>query len=75
MIYQLTADDPPVFMLHYEGARTPGNSHHPNFEIPLKDDMDQLGIECIRRMDTEYPSKDDSYKDMAQFVVRHLGLK
>jgi acetyl esterase/lipase len=71
-INHLTADDPPVFLIHYENANKPGNIHHPNFGEHLKTAMDALGIECIRRMDSDYPSMDAAYKDMAQFVIRHF---
>ena len=71
-INHLTADDPPVFLIHYEKARKPGNIHHPNFGEYLKKAMDKLGIECIRRMDSDYPSMDEAYKDMVRFVTRHF---
>jgi hypothetical protein len=73
-INHLTADDPPVFLIHYENANKPGNIHHPNFGAHLKTAMDALGIECIRRMDSDYPSMDAAYKDMAQFVIRHFKM-
>ena len=68
-INHLTDDDPPVFMLHFQGAAKPGNIHHPDFGIPLKESMDKLGIECVRRMDSDYPSKNDAYRELARFVV------
>lgn len=71
-INHLTADDPPVFLIHYEKSNKPGNIHHPNFGAHLKTAMDALGIECIRRMDSDYHSMNDAYKDMVQFVIRHF---
>ena len=74
-INHLTKDDPPVFLLHFERANTPGNIHHPNFGKHLKEAMDELGIECIRRMDSDYGSVDEAYQEMAAFVIRHFGMK
>ena len=71
-INQLSADDPPVCLIHYERNNKPGNIHHPNFGKHLKEAMDKLGIECIRRMDTDYPSMNEAYEDMAVFVIRQL---
>ena len=71
-INHLTADDPPVFLIHFEKANKPGNIHHPNFGKHLKESMDKLDIECIRRMDSDYPSMDDAYQEMVLFVIRNF---
>ena len=41
-INHLTADDPPVFLIHYERSNKPGNIHHPNFGKHLKEAMDKV---------------------------------
>jgi hypothetical protein len=71
-INHLTPDDPPVFAYSIERARQPGNIHHPNFGEHLKEAMDKLGIECIRKMDTDYPDRNGVYYDIAAFVLRHV---
>lgn len=73
-INHLTVDDPPAFVFHYERARKPGNIHHPNFGEHLKEEMDKLNIECIRKMDTDYPDRNGVYYDIARFVLRHFGV-
>lgn len=72
-ITHLTADDPPVFLLHYERSNKPGNIHHPNFGRHLKKAMDPLKIECIHKMDSDYESMSDAYADMVKFVLRQFG--
>jgi acetyl esterase len=74
-INHLTADDPPVWLIHYEKARSPGNIHHPNFGEHLKGAMDKLGIECVRRMDSDFESMGDAYKDMVKFLKKHFGIQ
>jgi acetyl esterase len=73
-INHLTADDPPVFMTHFEKNNTPGNIHHSNFGKHLKEAMDKLGIECIHHMDSDYPSKTAEYQDMVNFLMKHFGM-
>ena len=73
-INHLTADDPPVFLIHYERSNTPGNIHHSNFGKHLKEAMDKLGIECVRRMDTDYDSMNEAFEDMAKFVEKQFGV-
>ena len=75
-INHLTKDDPPVFVYHFAGNNKPGNIHHPNFGKHLKDKMDKLGIECVRRMDTDYKSpQTESVEEMVQFLKRHFKMQ
>jgi len=75
-INHLTKDDPPVFVYHLAGNNKPGNIHHPNFGEHLKNRMDKLGIECVRRMDTDYTSpQTESVEEMVQFLKRHFKMK
>jgi hypothetical protein len=74
-ITHLTADDPPIFLIHFERANQPGNIHHPNFGKHLKAAMDQLGIACVRKMDSDYASMTDAYADMVKFVVKNLDQR
>ena len=74
-INHLTKDDPPIFVYHYARNNKPGNIHHPNFGKHLKDKMDKLGIECIRRMDTDYTSpQTESVEEMVKFLKRHFKM-
>ncbi|WP_372845832.1 alpha/beta hydrolase fold domain-containing protein [Pontiella sp.] len=72
-INHLSKDDPPVFVFHSERTRTPGNIHHPNFGNHLADAMHELGIECVRKTDADYDSRNAPYEDMVKFVLRHMG--
>lgn len=75
-INHLTKDDPPIFVYHFARNNKPGNIHHPNFGKHLKDGMDELGIECIRRLDTDYKSpQTESVEEMVQFLKRHFKMK
>jgi acetyl esterase/lipase len=71
-ITHLTKDDPPVYLIHYERCNKPGNIHHPNFGKHLKEAMDKLEIECVRRMDTDYESMTAAYADMVEFLKRQF---
>ncbi len=73
-INHLTKDDPPAYIIHSEKARTVGNIHHPNFGEHLKKEMDKLGIECVRKMDSDYESMNEAYRDMAEFLKKHLKV-
>jgi len=72
-ITHLTKDDPPIYLIHYERANRPGNIHHPNFGKHLKQAMDRLGIECVRKMDSDYESMQAAYAHMVQFVKDSFG--
>ncbi len=71
-INHLTADDPPIFLIHHEQSNRPGNIHHSNFGKHLKEAMDKLGVECVRRMDTDYDSMTAAYADMVKFIEKHF---
>jgi acetyl esterase/lipase len=71
-ITHLTRDDVPVFLLHYERSNKPGNIHHSNFGKHLKREMDELGIECVRHMDSDYESTSAAYADMVTFLQKHF---
>jgi len=74
-INHLTKDDPPVFVYHFAGNNKPGNIHHPNFGEHLKNKMDEMGIESIRRLDTDYKSpQTDSVDEMVQFLKKHFKM-
>ncbi len=68
----LTRDDVPVFLIHYERSEKPGNIHHSNFGRHLKRKMDELGIECVRHMDSDYESMSAAYADMLTFLQKHF---
>ena len=75
-INHLTKDDPPVFVYHFARSNKPGNIHHSNFGKHLKNRMDKLGIECVRRMDTDYTSpQTESVEEMIQFLKRHFRMQ
>jgi len=73
-INHLTADDPPVFLIHYEKNNKPGNIHHSNFGKHLKEAMDKLGIECVQHMDSDYESKQAEVADMVKFLKKQFGM-
>ena len=73
-ITHLTKDDPPIFLIHYKRANKPGDIHHPNFGKHLKDAMDKLGIECVRKLDSDYDSMTAAHADMVKFVKKHFGM-
>jgi acetyl esterase/lipase len=74
-ITHLTKDDPPVFILHYTAANKDGNIHHPNFGKHLKKAMDALGIECVRKMDTDFKSRNEQYAAQVQFLEKHFSIQ
>lgn len=71
-INHLTRDDVPIFLIHYERSNKPGNIHHSNFGKHLKEAMDRLEIECVRRMDRDYGSMSEAYADMVSFLQKHF---
>jgi len=74
-INHLTKDDPPVFVYHFARSNQPGNIHHSKFGKHLKEEMDKLGIECVRRMDTDYTSpQTESVDEMVQFLKKHFSM-
>jgi acetyl esterase/lipase len=73
-INHLSKGDAPVLVLHMERQNTPGNIHHSNFGRHLKEAMDRLGIECVRRMDSDYETPAQMREEMMAFLKKHLGL-
>ena len=69
-ITHLTKDDPPVFLMQYARAATPGNIHHPKFGEHLKEAADKLGVECVAKLDTDYDSTTAAYADMVKFMKK-----
>jgi acetyl esterase/lipase len=74
-IAHLTKDDPPAFLFHQKQQETDGNIHHANFGRYLKKAMDDLGIECIHRMDTDYETPEAAFRDMFAFLERQFGMR
>jgi acetyl esterase len=70
----LSKGDAPVFVFHREAMNVPGNIHHPNFGRHLKREMDKLGIECVRRVDTDYERPMQATEEMMAFLKKHLGV-
>ncbi len=73
-ITHLDKDAPPVFVCHYQNQDVPGNIHHANFGRHLKNEMETLGIECVRRMDSDYPDEKALQQDMLAFLKQHFGM-
>jgi len=71
-ITHLTADDPPIFLIHYARAATPGNIHHPKFGQHLKQAADKLNVHCVAKLDTDYASMSDAYADMVRFMQKYF---
>lgn len=72
-ITHLTKDDPPIFILQYARAATPGNIHHPNFSKHLATRAKKIGIECEAKLDTDYESMTLAYTDMVEFMKKHFA--
>ncbi len=70
----LTKDDAPVFVYHRTRQDTPGNIHHGNFGRTLKKRMDALGLECVRRMSSDYENAQAQNKAIFVFVKGHFGM-
>jgi len=73
-ITHLTKDDPPIFLLQYARAATPGNIHHPKFGEHLKERADQLGVSCVAKLDSDYESMSDAYAAMVEFMKTHFEM-
>lgn len=71
-ITHLTKDDPPIFLLQYARAATPGNIHHPKFGEHLKAKADELGVECVAKLDTDFDSMSAAYAAMVEFMQNHF---
>ena len=73
-VNHLTADDPPIFLMHSAKAATDGNIHHPNFGKHLKAAADKLGVECHAKLDTDYESQAAAHADMVKFLKKCFGM-
>lgn len=71
-ITHLSEDDAAIFLMQNARAATPGNIHHPNFGEHLKQRADELGVECVAKLDTDYDSKADAFADMVEFMQRQF---
>lgn len=78
-INYLTADDPPALLFYNEADRPipadapPGAGiHHPNFGRKLKEKMDALKIECVLKLQADYPDGGDPQTDMVRFFAKHF---
>ncbi|MCZ7644293.1 MAG: alpha/beta hydrolase [Planctomycetota bacterium] len=70
----LTKDDCPVYIVNNKAACTDGNIHHGNFGKKLEEEMQKLGIECVRRMDSDFPVNGLSMsQEMLQFIQKHFA--
>lgn len=69
-ITHLTRDDAPIFLLQYAKAATPGNIHHPKFGEHLKRAADELDVECVAKLDTDYESMSEAYAEMVNFMQK-----
>jgi hypothetical protein len=72
-ISHLTKDDAPVWVCHNAVDNKDGNIHNANFGKYLKEQMDKVGIECVRHMDTDYSGGfREMSTDMFQWIKTHL---
>lgn len=69
----LSKGDAPIFALSYARAATDGNIHHPKFGEHIKQVADDVGVECVARLDSDYESMRDAYADMVKFMQKHFG--
>ncbi len=73
-ITHLTSKAAPVFVYHNAKDNVPGNIHNANFGKYLKEQMDKAGVECVQKMDTDYPGGPaELNKDMFDFMERHFA--
>jgi acetyl esterase len=71
----LTKDDCPVYILNSASDCKPGNIHHGNFGRHLEKEMEKLGMECVRRMSTDYPVNGlTRSQEMFAFLKKHFGM-
>jgi len=74
-ITHLTKDDAPAYALYNEQNNVPGNIHNASFGKYLKEQMDKIGIECVVKMDTDYPGGQiEIANDMFAFMIKHFGM-
>ncbi len=70
----LTKDDPPALVYHNTEQDRPGDIHHGNFGRVLKERMDALGIESVRRMSDDYEDASARNNALFAFVKRHFRM-
>ena len=71
----LTKDDAPVYVLHNVSNEKDGDIHHPNFGKHLETEMQKLGIECVRRLDSDYAKTKTMFSTEAlEFLKKHFGM-
>ncbi|MBN1670989.1 MAG: alpha/beta hydrolase [Kiritimatiellae bacterium] len=71
----LTPDDCPVYIVNAARGTVPGNIHHGNFGKHLEAEMTKLGLECVRRMDTDFPVNGMTLpQEMVAFIKKHFGM-
>lgn len=74
-VTHLTADAPPVLVMQYASSSVPGNIHHGNFGAHLKKRMDEVGVECVSRLDSDYEGLDTTFEaESLAFMKKHFGL-
>ena len=72
----LTKDDCPVYIQNAAGAEKPGNIHHPNFGRHLEKEMKKVGVECVRRLSSDYPVKGKNMpQEMLAWIKKHFKMK
>lgn len=74
-VTHLSKGDAPIFALSYARSATDGNIHHPKFSQHIKQVADEVGVECVARLDTDYKSMRDAYADMVKFMQKHFDSK
>jgi hypothetical protein len=58
---------------HHARCEKEGEIHHPNFGRHLEGAMKALGMECLRRIDTDYEGLDTTFEaERTHFLRRHL---
>ena len=73
-ITHLTKDAPPVYSVSDKANDVPGNIHNANFERHLKKLMDELGVECVIHMDSDFENPRAALEDKMAFLKKHLGV-
>ena len=73
-ITHLTKDAPPVYAVSNKASDVPGNIHNANFERHLKKLMDELGVECVIHLDSDFASYQAALDDKMAFLKKHLGV-
>jgi acetyl esterase/lipase len=73
-ITHLTKDAPPVYAMNQKANDVDGNIHNANFARHLKKLMDDLGIECVIHLDTDFPNQRAALDDKMTFLKKHLGI-